>query len=388
MGIIKIGYQRNTYPEQRNIINITKDNEYIKLFNYDIYRIKYIMYKILNKLKIVNGGKLFKYAYSFNDLNLNKVDIIHFFNSISYGNIPWVCTFETAIPRFDKYLNIHKEEKDCFNKYNTKEVEKVLNHLSKDSCKKIIAMSNTAFNIQKSVLQQFPKQKDIILKKMCIIHPPQQLYVNNFYEKDIDIDGCIIFTFVGRDFERKGGVEIIEVFNELQDEYNFKVNIIGKIDSKKNQNIISIIKNNPHWINYYESLPNEEVISIMKKTHIGLLPTYQDTYGYSVLEFQATGCPVITTNVRALPEINNNKTGWIIELEKNSYGESILDLKKINTIIKEQLKNIVREILDNPFMIIEKSNNSIDRIKKYHCPQLYEEKINTIYNEALSHKEF
>ena len=42
----------------------------------------------------------------------------------------------------------------------------------------------------------------------------------------------------------------------------------------------------------------------MATSHIGLLPTYNDSYGYSVIEFFSYGCPVITTNILALPEIN------------------------------------------------------------------------------------
>lgn len=52
----------------------------------------------------------------------------------------------------------------------------------------------------------------------------------------------------------------------------------------------------------------------MKKSDVGLLPTWADTYGYSVLEFQACGCPVISSNTRGLPEINNNEAGWIINM--------------------------------------------------------------------------
>ena len=56
---------------------------------------------------------------------------------------------------------------------------------------------------------------------------------------------------------------------------------------------------------YHKILFNSEVMNILKNTHVGLLPTYADTYGYSVLEAQSFGCPVITTNIRAMPEINN-----------------------------------------------------------------------------------
>ena len=51
------------------------------------------------------------------------------------------------------------------------------------------------------------------------------------------------------------------------------------------------------WITHYETLPNDYVLELMREQHVGLLPTWSDTYGYSVLEFQGIGVPVITTNV-------------------------------------------------------------------------------------------
>ena len=49
------------------------------------------------------------------------------------------------------------------------------------------------------------------------------------------------------------------------------------------------------------------------------------------MEFQACGLPRITTDVRALPEINNDKYGWLIQVAKNgavdlSSDESLHDL--------------------------------------------------------------
>lgn len=61
----------------------------------------------------------------------------------------------------------------------------------------------------------------------------------------------------------------------------------------------------------------------MKQCHIGLLPTFGDTFGFSVLEMQACGCPVITSNNYALPEINNKEIGWICDIQESikKYGE-------------------------------------------------------------------
>lgn len=125
----------------------------------------------------------------------------------------------------------------------------------------------------------------------------------------------------------------------------------------------------------------------MKKSHIGLLPTYADTYGYSVLEFQAAGCPVITTNIRALTEINDNNVGWIIEIPKSSLGEAINTTKEgkfvISKSISEGIERAVHEIFSDRKVILEKSNRSISRIIEHHSIEDYASRLKNIYLEAI-----
>ena len=94
-------------------------------------------------------------------------------------------------------------------------------------------------------------------------------------------------------------------------------------------------------------------MNILKNTHVGLLPSYADTYGYSVLEAQSFGCPVITTNIRAMPEINNSKKGWIIKVDKDSLNNAKLNTKRerinFSKNLTDQLEFIIRNILDNRY---------------------------------------
>lgn len=79
----------------------------------------------------------------------------------------------------------------------------------------------------------------------------------------------------------------------------------------------------------------------MKNSHVGLLQTWSDTYGYSVLEFQACACSVITTDLRALPEINNNEVGWLIELPKNIFKELVLEDEEHKNKICKIIQKII-----------------------------------------------
>ncbi|WP_125140102.1 glycosyltransferase family 4 protein [Clostridium transplantifaecale] len=70
-----------------------------------------------------------------------------------------------------------------------------------------------------------------------------------------------------------------------------------------------------------------------------LLPTFADTYGYSLLEMQACGLPVVSTNVRAMPEINDNECGWIAKLPVNEYGEALYSTEQSRNKMKMELRN-------------------------------------------------
>ena len=54
------------------------------------------------------------------------------------------------------------------------------------------------------------------------------------------------------------------------------------------------------------------MLELLSGSHIGLLPSFAETYGYVVLEMQAAGVPVVTTDIRAFSEVNPDECGWRI----------------------------------------------------------------------------
>ena len=113
--------------------------------------------------------------------------------------------------------------------------------------------------------------------------------------------------------------------SELSKEFdNFTLYFIGDMDagynnwfmSEKEKHEIGQIFREAKWIKYYARLNNADILNLIRECHIGLLPTLGDTFGFSVLEMQSMGCPVITTNRMALPEINDGEKGWVINTKK------------------------------------------------------------------------
>jgi glycosyltransferase involved in cell wall biosynthesis len=387
VGIVSDRYEY--YPYTRNIVGIVPDAEYKKVQDFFLYA--HTAARKLNQMAKKKIIPPFDLTNQFYDFNRSKVDVLHLFNGVSYGTVPWVSTFETILPRFRKAV----DGRHGF--WSDRKIRKALAMLADASCKRIISLSECGANMERSLLADFSDIATAVEKKMVVMHPPQVQLVSQFADKQIGVDGTIRFMFVGSAFFRKGGREIIETFKNLREKqhYNIELIIVSslKMESyaaqEKPEDIqwaAQIIRENGEWIKYFPRLSNPEVLRLMRESHIGLLPTYADTYGYSVLEFQASGCPVISTNVRALPEINSNENGWLIEVPKNRLGEAIYttteDRQILSSAIRKGLENAVHEIFADRSTVLQKSEKAITRIKEHHSVTDFASRMRKIYLDA------
>ncbi len=112
-------------------------------------------------------------------------------------------------------------------------------------------------------------------------------------------------------------------------------------------------------------MPNQQVLELLKTCDVGLLPTYADTYGFSALEAQSAACPVISTDVRALPEINNTEVGWLINVPKNELGEAYYQTPEDRQVLSERiqsgLEHIIRGIVQEPTTIAKKGQAALEK---------------------------
>jgi len=373
---MRIGYVHSTYLEYRSFLFVKNKNvEFVrvpdlcKLLMHIIYK---TVGKILPSIQNVYSG-----------VTPYKCEVLHLFNGVNFSSRPWVTSFETKVPRLGgmtKYLE-----------------DIAVNRLADDSCRKLIALSDNAASIQKTYIENnYPDLAGKIISKLVVIHPQQEIIDRDISDK-INPKEKLIFTFVGRQFFRKGGLEILNVFGKICDEYSYcELNIVSKLepdvyatntgegDVKKVKEILrQPLKN----IIYHYSLSSKEVIKLMMTSHVALLPTHADTYGFSVLEAQACGTPVITTDVRALGEINNNECGWVIKIPKDDSGNELTRSRKareaLSKTIQEGLLFYVMDIVKNPGQIKNKARKALDRVHEYHNPEKIGLEVVEIYNEIL-----
>jgi len=389
---MRIGISGQQYPEQRTIIGRVPNAEYILQRDY---------YLLLRRLKTVwpisriAGGYDPDLEFSFNDFRLSRVDLSHFFNVISFAKSPWISTFETIIPRYKLILSNFKSDSSAF--VNERKVKLAIKALSSPSCKKLIAISHCNAVMQDAFLANFPERAEGIHNKTIVIHPPQIIRPGITTQEGSKNEGIVHLMLVGHQFFRKGGREILDVLVEGVKKFNWPIHlsIVSSLEpdgyatktTRKDVDSVLRILGNEKWIDHYSSLPYEKVLTLMSKMDVGLLPSYADTYGYSVLEFQSFSVPVITTDCRAFPEINNSDVGWVISVPKDIYGEALhSDMEGRNSIsdcIRVGLQLAFEEILENPTVLNSKGKKAKERVAQKHCPLKYGETLHRIYREIL-----
>lgn len=369
-----VGVNRNTYLERRNFVSLPLEKYSFRKV-YDPFKVVAHLYHRVTRKASSHWIRNLYY-----DFGLNNCDLLHFFNTLNLGKQPWIVSFSSFVPRW-------KIESGW---------ELGMKLLARPQCKQLLALSHNSYRLQHAFVQDFPAYRNEVLRKTRILHPAQRLLIEDYADKVLD-SSFVVFTFVGRAFFRKGGMEALEVAAQLLDEgYPLKLNIIstmqyGDYASRASHESVvratKLMEKYPDNIFYARHLPNAEVLALFRHSHVGLLPTYDDAYGYSVLEAQAAGCPVITTNVRALPEINDEAVGWLLDVPQDELGRGLLDTalqrQTFSAVLREQLYVQMKQIMEMPQEIGIKGRHCLEKIASCNDPDERASILEAIYDQAL-----
>ena len=313
------------------------------------------------------------------DLGLNKVDLLHFVNTISCSDTPWLVSFEHFLPR-----------------WNPRSASG-MRLLARPSCRKLLALSRYAYEAQLSLLDVGSTLRDTIAGKMSVTPPPQDPLIASYEEKRLSSD-ALTCTFVGRDFFRKGGKEVLEAFLQLRSEGEpIRLHVISSVEwgdyisgstAEDARAAIDLMRSAGPSLIHETDVPNATVLRSLVDSHIALMPTYDDTFGFFVLEAQAAATPVITTNICAMPEINSGATGWLIELDRDELGQAQLhtphERRKVSQTIVEGVYAALKDAVRNSSTVRTRGVRALEHIRQNHAPAAYAATLKAIYDQALT----
>lgn len=304
-------------------------------------------------------------------------DMYHLTNTVTISRKPWVVTFEHYLPRWNASSDWG------------------MSLLARPQCRRIIAMSKYARRAQESKLERQPRLAEAIQKKIVVLHPAQQALVSPS-QLPRRTSETLRFAFVGSDFFRKGGREILLAFNDLlQQGAPVHLTIVSMLDFGDYASHTTLedarwaqemIRRMGSSVTYSPSLPNEKVLDLFLHSDVSLLPTYHDTYGYALLESQAAGCPVISTSCCALPEINSPAMGWMIHVPTDALGDALISTPEqraaLSRGIRDGLHATIKEICCHPECIPVKGANALQNVIQNHDPATVRDAIEGICIEA------
>lgn len=203
-------------------------------------------------------------------------------------------------------------------------------------------------------------------EKVQVIYPGVDLNKLTPAEKIKDAQKPFNILFIGTDFQRKGGEDVVEVFlDRFTDQA--ELNLVTNASINYQHPRIKIHRNvkayTPEWLNLYH------------QADVFVMPTHFEGFGWVFLEAMAASLPVIATNINAIPEmVTHGETGFLIQPGDRS-----------------NLATHLQYLIDNPNLARKMGVKGLKKVEnnfnaQIHCQTLANMFAKIINNENSAHR--
>ena len=214
--------------------------------------------------------------------------------------------------------------------------------------------------------------------------------------------------FVGNEFYRKGGAPFLRAFERLHASgARVRVDVVSTLEAHDyvtgaGERELSLTRASlaREPFTFRSNVPNAEILALMDQADLFVLPTLDDSFGMVVVEAMARGTPVLTTDVRALPEINPAGVGlvlrlprgtakpehWVgLERERGTPERQAL-LAEAERVLEDGIVATVERILGGSEPLRERALRAFDFARERFGPERHAAQLLALYTRALSEK--
>lgn len=213
---------------------------------------------------------------------------------------------------------------------------------------KLVAVSEFTLN-QLIAIDNKPN----IIKKWTYIHnalsdkfvPLPANEIKKLLNKFPQLKDKKIILHVGSDLERKNRKLLIQMIYELQKKWDGVLVLAGET---LNTELLELIQklDISHRIVQIPNPANDEIIALYSRCEAMIFPSYSEGFGWPIIEAQACGSPVITSNkAPMMNEVGGNAALYADPDNPKSFANQFLKFKDRNfrnTIIKLGYENAKR----------------------------------------------
>jgi len=240
-------------------------------------------------------------AYQFLRSRLQRYDIVHDNQSLSYGiwamnkKVPTVATIHHPVT-VDRKIAIQSvispwEKMKQWRWYSFIGMQKRVSR----SLPRIITVS-------KSAKEDISRDFNISAEKFSIV--PNGINTNLFYPiADIKRERYRVIVTNSADTPLKGLLFLFRAVAELAKNQDIHVTVVG--EPKKDGDIVKLVRelNISHRINFTGRIDDQEFVRQYARATVAVVPSVYEGFGLPVGEAMACGVPVISTTGGALPEV-------------------------------------------------------------------------------------
>lgn len=371
---VRVGYESHNYGGARNTYAPIAGVDFVKQRRVPIERVPFLERR--------------GYSSAFVPLGPTRCDVIHLWNRVSFGRSPWGASFEWTFPNVDG------------SRY-PQALDRLRHPMFDSRCRFLIAISEHAKTMMQSSLSE--QQWAALESKIHVALPAHQFQTRRSAYTPPDASAPLRLLFVGVTFFGKGGEACLRAVEEVGDELNLELTVVSPVlgDDYGGTPPADVDVRGLHRrlesndrIRWHPRLDNADVLNQIEHHHLGLLPTFADTFGYAVLEFMGLGVPTIVSNVQALPEFTGVDTGWTVQVPVDDRGvwlgrQSGTELRKAYyhqavDSVAGQLVRILRLLRERPELLDSIHRSSVERLADQFDPEARGRAILQIYQDSLS----
>lgn len=231
------------------------------------------------------------------ELRYNQYDVVHFASSASISLMRDILSLKIAKRGGVKSV-IHFHFGRIPELYKKRNWEQKLLHY-------VIKLADKVIVIDQRSYETLTKRgyKNIELLPNPLTDKVTEIIESNYQIRKDDRK----IVFAGHVLRTKGVFELIEACKTIN---NIRLKIVGYVTEDIKNELLSLAEvEKSGWLEFSGELSFEDTIKEMLSAGVFVLPTYTEGFPNVIIESMACACPVVTTNVGAIPEMLDIENG-------------------------------------------------------------------------------